>query len=362
MPCYQIAVAEAALPDEVVDTASDEVSTADTEPVVQQEAEDVPEEVPEQDNTIFRSDDQQNPCDRRLDTYSYEKRWYDESQIYLNSALCEPAVWFDNFFADDRVFAEGRPGTYVRWRNEFTQDQRDGFEYKMGLSFSAELPGLQNRVRLTFESEDDEDLRDISPDGDEGATSRLGLQLDVKENVRSKFNISINLSPRVRFRYRYTLPIEPDITLRFTQELERDKGLNGARSLFDFEKLFKQDLLFRSSTEGKISEEYEGINLLQAFVFFQRISHKSSVSYETSVSGTTEPETTVLNYRVGVRFRKNFHREWLFYEIAPAVTWPLLIDDTGPEPVKERHSNWQLFFRLEVHFGNASRKLYKDYH
>ena len=362
-------MAETSSSDDAADIAPDEVSSEGSSPVVVEEAageasaqEEPLEELEEEpENIIILKHDPENPCDRSQDAYSYERSWYDESQIYVNSMLCEPAVWFDNFFADDRVFAEGRPGTYVRWRNEFIYDEREGFDYKMGLSFSAELPGLQRRARITFENDEDQELRDITPGSSEDNPSSLGLQVDVKENVRSKFNVSLNLSPRLRLRYRYTYPATPDIILRFTQEVERDSGINGARSLFDFEKLFKQNLLFRSSTQAQFSDEYDGTSWLQAFVLFQRLSQKASLSYESSVTGVTQPEDSITNYRLGVRFRKNFHREWLFYEVAPEVTWPLLIDEVAGNPEVARHSNWLLFFRLEVHFGNASKRSYRDY-
>ena len=72
---------------------------------------------------IIRIEHPENPCERGLDEYRYEKSWYDYSQIYVNSRFCEPALWFDNFFATDRIFNEGVAGTYVRWRNEFKFDE-----------------------------------------------------------------------------------------------------------------------------------------------------------------------------------------------------------------------------------------------
>jgi len=310
---------------------------------------------------IVRKDNPDNPCDRGLDDHTYEKSWYDDSQIYINSRFCEPALWFDNFFANDRVFEEGVAGTYIRWRNEFTLDEEESFEFKMGLSASVELPGVEKHLRLTFEGEEDENLRDIAPGNGEDTTNSLGLQLDLVENARSKFNISVSLSPRIRLRYRYTYPVYQDITLRLTQELQRKKKVNSASTLIDFEKLFLQNYLFRSSTEGKVSNEYDGVDWLQAFVVYQRVNSKTSLSYETSVNGITEPISLTTNYRAGIRFRKNFHRKWLFYEIAPEMTWPVTLDETRLNIEKDRRSKWLLFFRLEVHFGNAHKKRYQDY-
>ena len=348
---------------EPVTTEPEQVKTSDTQPESGEEAPDLETTIEEvlEEYEIYRIVNPEDPCDRGLDTYTYEKSWYDETQIYVNTSFCEPALWFDNFFGSDRVFNEGAAGTYIRWRNDFTYDEEEYFDFKSNLSFSVELPGLESRLRLTFESGEDEALRDISP-GQESTTSTLGLQLDVKQNERSKFNVSISLSPRIRLRYRYTYPVVESITLRLTQEVQREKAVNSARTLVDFEKLFKSQLFFRSSSEGKLSEEFEGVDWLQAFVLYQRINKKTSLSYETSANGITEPLTLATNYRVAVRFRKNFHRKWLFYEIAPELTWPVTLDEERLEIAEDRRSKWLIFFRLEVHFGNASKKRYEDYY
>ena len=137
--------------------------------------------------------------------------------------------------------------------------------------------------------------------------------------------------------------------------------MHSGRAVVDFEKTFKNKYLFRISTEGKQSEEFEGIDWLQAFVLYKRLNKKTSTSYEVSTSGITKPHSLTTNYRVGFRFRKNFHRKWLFYEIAPEITWPITLDQERLNVLKERRSKWLLFFRLEVHFGNAYKKRYQDY-
>lgn len=348
------AQSEEQLPETITDPAINaEAEKRDT--ISAEEAEEIIE------YNIYRKEHPDNPCARDLDTYDYEKNWYDDTQAYVNSRFCEPALWFDNFFAKDRVFNEGVAGTYVRWRNEFIFDEEEGFDYDMGISASVELPVLQNKLRITFDNDEDQDIRDVTPGSAEQTNNDLGLQLDLRENARSKFNVKVSFSPKILFRYRYTYPVVDDLILRFTQEVQRRKEVHSARTLIDIEQAFKPQYLFRSSTEGKISEEYEGIDWLQAFVLYRRVNKKSSLSYESSVTGISEPNTLATNYRLGIRFRKNFHRRWLFYEIAPEVTWPVTLDEERMEVVKERRSKWLLFFRLEVHFGNAYKKRYRDY-
>ena len=310
---------------------------------------------------IYRKQHPDNPCERSMDTYDYKKSWYDESQIYINSRFCEPALWFDNFFATDRIFEEGAAGTYVRWRNEFTYDEEEYFSFKTSISASVELPGLKDKLRITFASDEDEDLRDIAPGNGEDTSNSLGLHLDMLENIRSKFSVRISASPKILFRYRYTYPVLDNLTLRLTQEVQRKRRTHSARTLFDIEHPFNKDFLFRASTEGKFSEEYEGVDWLQTLVLYHRIDKKTSLSYESSVNGISEPLTLATNYRLGVRFRKNFHRQWLFYEVAPEITWPKTLDEQRVNILRERHSRWLLFFRLEVHFGNAYKKRYQDH-
>ncbi len=348
------AQSEEQLPDKVTDSEinaeaekDDRLSAEDAEAIIEY--------------NIYRKDHPDNPCARDMDTYDYEKSWYDETQIYINSKFCEPALWFDNFFANDRIYKEGVAGTYVRWRNEFTYDEEEGYKYDMGINASVELPGFSDQLRLTFDNDEDEDIRDVAPGAGEDSANSLGLQLDLRENARSKFNVRVSFSPKILFRYRYTYPVYDSLILRFTQEVQRKKQVNSARTLIDVEHAFKPQFLFRSSTEGKVSEDFEGVDWLQAFVLYQRINKKTSLSYESSVNGISEPQTLATNYRLGLRFRKNFHRRWLFYEVSPEMTWPITLDEERFNVVKERRSKWLLFFRLEVHFGNAYKKRYEDY-
>jgi len=315
------------------------------------------------DVTIYRVRNPENPCDRSLDKYDYEPSWYDHTQLYMNSAFCEPALWFDNFFATDRVFEEVSAGTYVRWRNEFTQDEEEGFSFDMGLNASVELPYFSDRLRLTFESEDveDEQLQDVAPGTTASNTNTLSLRLDVAESDRSKISVSVTPTPRIRVRYRYTYPFTDTINLRLTQEAQNRKGVNSGRTQVDIEKQIVRGLLFRASTEGQYAENFDGVDWLQAFVLYHRLSRKASLAYELSANGITEPQTKAINYRAGIRFRKNFHRPWLFYEIAPEYTWPTTLDASRENVLIPQRSKWLLFFRLEVHFGNAYERRYSDY-
>ena len=301
-------------------------------------------------------------CDRTQEILRQEAKWYDSAHAYMNTAFCEPAIWFDDFFASDRILEEVA-GSYVRWRNDFIQNEEDGTDFNTNLTFSVELPKISSKLKLIFEGDEDQDLQDVLPgEPADESSNNLGLRLDVRDTDRSKFNISVSAKPRIRLRYRYTYPFSNEFLLRFTQEIQNEKGVNGARTRLDFEKAFLPLKLFRSTTEVFITEDLPGADWSQAFVLFQRITRKSSVSYESSAVGVTEPDSLVTNYRLGIRYRQNIHRDWLFFEISPDITWPVTLSDDRDEVIEERRSVLSILVRFEVHFGNAQNRKYSDYY
>lgn len=300
-------------------------------------------------------------CDRTQDLLEKEATWYDSTHAVMNTAFCEPAVWFDDFFASDRIFEEVA-GTYVRWRNDFIYNQEEGFRFDTNLNFSIELPRISSKLKLIFEGDQDQALQDILPDDQsDSASNTLGLRLDVKDTDRSKFNISVSAKPRIRLRYRYTYPVRDDFLIRFTQEVQNEKGVNGARSRLDFEKAFLPLRFFRATTDVFVAEDFPGADWAQAFSLFKRMSKKSSIAYEASVVGITRPENLVTSYRLGVRFRQSIHRDWLFLEVSPDITWPIDLSEDRETIIKDRRSVYSFLVRLEVHFGNAKSRKYSDF-
>ena len=58
----------------------------------------------------------------------------------------------------------------------------------------------------------------------------------------------------------------------------------------------------------------------------------------------------ITNYRLLTRYRRNFLRSWLFYELVPEISWPRKGDDVFP-------TNYAMTFVLEVVFkGSAPEK------
>lgn len=272
--------------------------------------------------------------------------WYDVTHTYLSVQFCEPAVWFDSFFSSDRVDEEVRAGSRIRWRNDYVNTEGQGFNYITTLSARFKLPKAKESLHLIFEGEQEETVGDIIPSNRKEARADLGLLYELTKSKRANLSLRIKLSPSATIRYRYAYPVTETFLTRFTEELFRRDSAYGHSTRIDFEKKLSKDFVVRLSNAGMRAENIDGTNWDSSLVLFQHLTDVSALSYESSAVGVTEPDTYVTNSRLGVRYRRNFFRKWLFYELVPAVNWPrLLVTD-------ERKQVWEFMFRLEINFIN----------
>ena len=282
--------------------------------------------------------------------------WLDRSHSYLSQRLCEPAAWFDGFFGDPRSFEETTVGTFVRVRNALQWDETEGWSYGVRVRANVLLPRVSERVRLLITRDDDlsGEFRDGPAAGDSDDQTRLGLRFIASEQVRSQLDFDgtvrvsgASLNPRVRGRYRYVQGLTPETLGRATQTVfwERDEGF-GTTSRLDWEWLPSRDRLVRWTGEGTYSQESDGIDWRTSVTGFQQLSPRIAIRSEVGAFGYTSPRFDVEEYFVAFRYRRQFLRQWLFFELQPEHAWPLDFE-TG-----ERRRDWRFTFTVEVQFEN----------
>ena len=274
------------------------------------------------------------------------EEWFDDVHRYLSVQFCQPSVWFDSFFSDPRVFEEPRAGTSVRWQNDYTLTKGGAWKYASNVSASFKLPKAKKSLHIVFEGDEEEHLRDVLPADREQAKGDLGLLYAITKSDRVNFSVRLKLSPSITFRYRYQWPVTDTFTTRFTQEWFRRDNADGRTSRLDFEKKLYDNFFLRQSNSVTHSESFLGEEWDHSLVLYQRLTDKSAISYESSITRVTSPETFTTNTRQGIRYRQNIHRKWLFYEIAPAYNWP------RAQVTDERQRTWEILFMLEVNFVN----------
>jgi hypothetical protein len=282
--------------------------------------------------------------------------WMDRSHSYLSQRLCEPAAWFDGFFGDPRSFEETPVGTFVRLRNSLRWDETEGWGFGVRVRANVLLPRVSERVRLLITRDEDVsgEFRDGPTADDADDRTRLGLRFIASEQARSQLDFdgtvqvtSSGLNPRIRGRYRYVQGLTPSTLARATQSVfwELDDGF-GTTSRLDWEWLPDRDRLVRWTGQGTVSEASDGVDWRTSVTAFRQLNSRSAIRSEVGAFGYTRPRFEVEEYFVAFRYRRQFLRNWLFYELQPEYAWPL--EEVGGD----RRSDWRFTFTLEIQFEN----------
>ena len=276
--------------------------------------------------------------------------WIDNSQGFVANASDELADWIDSFFGQPRTDLESAD-TILRLYLDSDWEQRSGHGEKVQLRGKIELPRLGERLSLMFSDEDDEEqeLRQILPSPEHEQNSRLSLVYQAKQKQRFRLDYRLGLTSDIKLkanaRYRYELPWREQLVSRLTETLYFvDASGFGLKSELQHDWLLNDNKLLRLSSKVDYAERFEGVHWNSNFGLHRRIGNRRALSYFVWASGETRPDYLTTAYGIGSRYRRNFHRRWMFYDIEPAYGW------LRREEVDERRGTWLLTLRLEIVF------------
>lgn len=316
--------------------------------------------MPERD-TEERQADQEQLMERYCrDESERPESWLDRSHSYISERLCEPAAWFDGFFGDARSFEETPVGTFIRIRNSAEWDEDGGWSHGLRVRASILLPRVSDRFRLLISRDEDlsGELRDEASLSDSSERTRLGLRFIASERSRSQLDLDASiglggggLNPELGGRYRYAYGLTDRTLLRATQSVfwQREDGF-GTTSRLDWEWLQSRDGLLRWTGQGTVSEASDGVDWRSSLVAFRQLDSRSALRGELGTFGYTKPSFEVEEYFVALRYRRQFFRRWLYYELQPEHAWPL------DQDTDKRRSDWRFTLTLEVQFENESSR------
>ncbi len=305
--------------------------------------------------------DQSAPC---MGDRGYHDTWLDHTHSFFTQQFCQPAVWFDNFFGDDRANEEGWPGSSLRIKGTYRLDQEDDDSYRTSINSSIRLPNASNRFKLVLTAGSKEDDKALQADGsaidqevlegDAGGESSLALRWHTIRSRKTKLTIGggarleTPLLPFIRVRLRHTEPIGERTQVRLvpTYLAVREEGVT--RSIrFDLERLLGGSSLIRLSQAVKRQDEdYDvvGYRWGTELAWLTQLSERRALSVEIGRAGITRPGNIATTYRVGSRFRAQFHRQWLYYELEPEIYWPRDVIDGSYKRI------YAISLRLEINF------------
>ena len=273
--------------------------------------------------------------------------WVDTSHRYATNSAQALAQWMDDFFGAPVRDAE-RADTFVRMILVDDWDQRDKHDFKFRLRGQLSLPKISERVDLFFSGEEAEQTL---TEEERAQENDIGVRFNFRDSKRTRIDATISarsgpaLLPGVRFRYQQ--PITDNSWARFTQRLQYHTA-DGYRSLtnFDFNRKLDERSLLRWGGRLRYREDNEFWDWNTGLSYRRWLEdHEdfpSALEYYVALSGRDDPRSFNTNYRVGMLYRRQFFRKYLFLEVEPNYNWRR---DTFEE---DREGVLGIVFRLEV--------------
>lgn len=271
----------------------------------------------------------------------------------MSDWLVSTAAGLDSFFGDPRAIEEDYTETYVRLQMGISQSRLGDTEWTSRAYAKVPLPKISRRLNVFVSGGEEDESVAANPEESLKKTeddAAVGMRYVLEETARGHWSITGSTNPSVKLRYRYLNPMGDGWYSRYTQTFywddDKDTGLE-ARG--DLERVISPATLFRTTLNADYWNGETGVNWLAGAALLHRINDRNAIAYDISANGVSKPEWEPTQYRAGVRFRRNFFRSWLFYEVEPALRWtqdPLVeTDGMTFDPV--------VTVRLEIQFGKV---------
>ncbi|VAW81957.1 hypothetical protein MNBD_GAMMA14-1538 [hydrothermal vent metagenome] len=270
------------------------------------------------------------------------------------------ARWFDSFFEDERYIAE-EASSRIRLRPSLLLQEGESAKLKFSVGARLNVPRFNRKLKLVISDEGDsttdnlDSRRFTTPESNE---TNIGLQFILHERDRLNTNITSGvklggahgvdffIGPRVRKTWRLDL-----WQLRFTERIRwyTDIGWESQTRL-DLERVIHNTWFFRSTLNSRAREDDyrdSGLRYDLSPALTHQLNNRTAIEYKWSTSFVTRPRQRIEETGFRLRFRQQFWRDWLFYEINPQLVFRNN-DDFRATPGIE--------FRLEASFGGLDVK------
>lgn len=277
-----------------------------------------------------------------------EDNWVDTSHNYATDQAQALTQWMDDYFGEPNYELE-QAESLLRLNLTTDWDEEDGTNYQVRLRGKLQLPKVSRRLNLVFsdiegdELEFDEESRRLD--------DNIGLIYEVSEGARSRVDLTMGLKwfgLRPGLRYRFQDSINDLTSYRLTQRVqwESDEGFYST-SQAELNRVLGENTILRSVNRVVYGEETDGVEWVTRLSLFQRTQtrkrkHRLGINYFGAINGVTDPESYVKNYRVGVLYRRQVYRKFLFLELEPAYNY------RKRNPHEKRQFAWSVAVSLQI--------------
>ncbi len=280
--------------------------------------------------------------------------WVDTSHAYATDKTQALTEWLDAFFGDP-LYDEKRAESFLRLELIEDWDQEDGSSTKVRLRGQVQLPKISQRVHLVFAGEDSKDLTQDERDLED----RIGLRFNLNDSDRHQFDVTMNYSSgqlKPGIRYQNEAKISDLYSYRFNQRVQYQKDEQFILTTrADLNRALGKDAEWRWSNRLVTGGRTDGVEWRTRLTLRQRYLGDTekpiAMSYFGSINGVTQPDRFVVNYQLGLLFRRQVYREFLFVELEPAYNY------RRRQLEFDREGQWSLILRLEIALERDLRRV-----
>lgn len=277
----------------------------------------------------------------------------DTPQEFISSGVEAFARNIDEFFSEDKIFYE-TSGTYLRLRADAIVNEAGNIGYEGDIKLKLRLPNTKRKLKFTFESNADERQDEVTSQPKTTPIAAVeekdyfaGLQATLGRKDAWQFKPSLGI--------RISSKIEPYIRFRAKRKYEFNKWSVrwhetpywfdafgwGFDSYLELNRKITDKDLFRVSTFARWTNESDQFELSQVFSMYHTLSKRRAVSYFAGVYGESEPAVYATHYLLGLTYRQNIHKDFLFVELIPQIKY---------EKINDFHAEHSIILRLEMVF------------
>jgi len=262
----------------------------------------------------------------------------DSTHRAITAGFNNPILWFDSFFNDEKYIEEVKPHSLLLIQNSFVFSEGGNFVSEFRAFADVNLPKATDKLKITFLGAGRNNLQkefpdeDIQPDivkKEEERSFYVGARYLLVDMIRTKINLSGGVKMKIppyaysRIRFRQKFPELYTVNSRFlyTALWHDREGFKYSPKL-EFDRLFSNNILLRLSGLAATGDRIDGTIWESDIYLYFMSRRRSAISVTAKVYGESKPAINTTLARVGVGFRRNFFREWFFYEVAPEIQWP----------------------------------------
>lgn len=258
----------------------------------------------------------------------YADKWHANFSNQVTNAAASIDAFFDN-----ANYLDETNETSLRIAIGTFYEEGSGLDFTNNVNLRLKLPHTENRLQLFLfsDAEDTGTNQDVlvppSPADEQDRVVGVSYYLKQVKNI----NLSLRGGARlhsgtpvffVQPRYRYFTELE-EWDMRFIQKITwwTDTGWD-ARSNLQFERPLSEQYFFRTTGQIDWFEEDEGLFPALGFDLNRIISKKRAISLQLWNTFETEPDAVWDSSTITLRYRQQFWRKWLYFDIAPQVRFP----------------------------------------